>query len=721
MQSQSGNFRYLNRSGKWLGFHLDGLELTPQGALQLRSAPRLSDPPAVSTAAVAPDGPGGIAVDDAGRVFYSIPGENRIVTSGGCDPALAPLTCLSERAGLGSLSAPRGLLVLRKSERLVVVDSGNHRLLFCDLTDFDVREVWGQADLSGTPAASDAPDGFNTPWSVAADEDEQNIYVLDTGNGRISKFARTGDVDADFTARMLSNRSLAYPSALAVSGSGEDTRVFVADLTGNAIFVFDGAGSPLPDASLSVIRWPGMGSVIALAVSETTLYVGDNDGRRILSFGLGLADGYPFNGEAGGFQGYVVALAVAARSASLLAQTGDAAQPVSLDLVGAYLSSGVLWSDAISGGPLAVAWNRLRAWVSNAAGSHVEFYYAVLKDKKKPWPAVDPAAQQPFQDPLWHSIPEDVEDFLLVEDKALFLFVGARFLSDRTGTPRLTQMRADFNTDSFTRYLPAVYLNPGNQPDFLRRFVALFQGLFEDVEDEVNSLERYFDAFSAPAEALPWLASWLAVDLDQGEPEARMRNSIAGAFRRYRWRGTIEGLRLALFEEAGVHAIVSESIAASSFMAFPAATDSAGGAAPPALGLGTHLPAAEPGGAVLGMTATLDHSYLITDAQFGEPLFASAAWQFVVEVYRREANTDARLQLIKEIIEREKPAHTMYRLALIDPVMRVGVQARVGVDTVIAGVPPPGPLGGSGEFGLRLGGPLPPRIGSSRFGDDLKL
>jgi len=121
------------------------------------------------------------------------------------------------------------------------------------------------------------------------------------------------------------------------------------------------------------------------------------------------------------------------------------------------------------------------------------------------------------------------------------------------------------------------------------------------------------------------------------------------------------------------------------------------------------------------MDATLDHSYLITDAEYGEPVFASAAWQFVIEVYRHEANTDARLQLIKDIIEREKPAHTTYRLALIDPVMRVGVQGRVGVDTVIAGVPPTGALGESREFGLRLGGPLPPRIGSSRFGDDLKL
>ncbi|MHC2842878.1 phage tail-like protein [Bradyrhizobium diazoefficiens] len=710
MQSEASNFRYLNRSGKWLDFHRRGLELTPQGALQLRSAPRLSSPPDTSTAAVAPDGPGGIAVDQAGRVFYSIPGENRVVTSAGCDPSPTPLTCLSERAGLGPLSAPRGLLVLEKSERLVVVDSGNHRLLFCDLTDFDVREVWGQADLSSGPAASDAPDGFSTPWSAAADQDEQNIYVLDTGNGRISKFARTGDVDADFAARIQYDGYLAYPSALAVSGSGETTRVFVADLSGDVIFVFDRSGSLVRQ-----IQWPGMGNVIALAASETTLYVGDNDGRRILAFDL--ADPFEFNGEAAGFDGYVAALAVAPQSGALLVQTGNAAQPVSLDIAGAYLGSGVLWSDAISGGPLPVAWSRLRASVSNAAGSHVEFYYA-LSNTRTPAPAVDPEAEQPFGSP-WRAIPEDVEDFLLGEQKAGFLFVGARFLSDRTDTPRLTQMRADFNADSFTKYLPLVYLNPGNQPDFLKRFVALFQGLFEDIEGEVNSLERYFDPYSTPAEALPWLASWLAVELEQGEPEARLRNSIAGAFRRYQWRGTIEGLRLALLDDAGVHAIISEPIAASSFLAFPSAASS--GATPSALGLGTYLPSAQPGGAVLSIDATLDHSYLITDAEYGEPVFASVAWQFVIEVYRHEANTDARLQLIKDIIEREKPAHTTYRLALIDPAMRVGVQGRVGVDTVIAGVPPTGALGESREFGLRLGGPPPPRIGSSRFGDDLKL
>jgi phage tail-like protein len=193
-------------------------------------------------------------------------------------------------------------------------------------------------------------------------------------------------------------------------------------------------------------------------------------------------------------------------------------------------------------------------------------------------------------------------------------------------------MRAEFNTESFTNYLPAIYREPGQQQVFLRRFVALFQGLFEDIEDEVGSLERFFDAFAAPIETLPWLASWLAVDLQEGEPEARMRASIGGAFRRYRWRGTIEGLRLALLDDAGVHAIISEPIAASAFWALPSTPGAAGTSAAPALGLGNGLPAAQPGGAVLGRTATLDRSYLITDGQLGEPLFAHAAWQFMVEV-----------------------------------------------------------------------------------------
>jgi phage tail-like protein len=729
MQSRRGNFRYLNREGKWLNFNWRGLEVSAQGALRLLSAPRLVAQSASQlTNMAAPVAPSGIAVDDSGRIFYSIPEENRIVAGGGCDSAHTPLTCLTEGAGLGSLNAPRGLLVLRQPERLVIADSGNDRLLFCDLRNFDLREVWGQVRLSAWPSSSDAPDRFNNSWDVAADEDGKNIYVLDSGNARILKFARTGEPDTEFLGNVQKSCLVSCPGALTVGGRGTKVRVYVSDLAANTIFVFDESGNPVPDnQGLPVaIEWPGMGGVLALAVNETTLFVGDNDQQRILSFGL--TSGFPFSGEAAGFHGYTTALSIDSRSGNLLVRTCDAAEPLSLEPAGAYLNSGVLWSDAICAGTSPVDWNRLRASVTNAPGSHIEFYYKVSACSTHD--SVDPTADNPFSDEhwkeseRWHALPQDVEDFLLEGDKNLYLFVGARFLSDRTGTPLLTQMRADFDTESYTRFLPAIYREPAAQSDFLRRFVSLFQGLFEDIEEEVDSLERYFDAFAAPPEALIWLATWLAVELDQGEPEARMRQSIARAFRRYQWRGTIEGLRLALLEDAGVHATISEPIAARSFWAIPPAADCSGrtgSGAAPQLGMGTQLTSMEPGGAVLGSTATLDRSYLITDAQFGEPLFESVAWQFMVEVYRGEVNTDARLQLVKEIIEREKPAHTMYSLSLIDSRMRAGFQSRAGVDTIISGTPGPTPLGQDGGFGLRLGGPLPPRIGVSHLGEDLKL
>jgi phage tail-like protein len=722
MQSERDNFRYLNREGKWLNFHWHGLEVSAEGALRLLPSPRLVNPPAQpATGAIPPLAPSGIAVDDSGRVFYSIPDENRIMVSGGCDPAQKPVSCLTEGHGLGGLDMPRGLLMLRNPGRFLIVDSEHDRLLFYDLVDFELREVWGWGAVNSLPATPDAPYRFHDPWSVATDEAGRHLYVLDTGNRRVLRFARSGEPDTDFLINMQSSGLVSSPGALAVCGTGKDVRIFVSDLKANVIFVFDDSGHPIVDQQGRPVALcsPGMGHVFALAAGNTALYVGDNAQQRILTFALG--DGFPFSGEAAGFHGYVTALAIDSRNDTLLVATGDGARPLVLEAHGAYLGFGFLWSEAISAGPFPVNWNRLRASLTKIAGAHVEFHYATSSLPTPP--PVDQASDDPFKDVRWRPLPIDVEDFLLQDERNPYLFVGASFFSDRSSSPLLTQMRVEFDSESYMRYLPAIYREPAAESDFLRRLVSLFQGLYEDVEQEVDSLERYFDPFAAPTDALPWLATWLAVELDQGEPEASIRESIAHAFRRYQWRGTIAGLRLALLEDAGVHATISEPISASSFWAMPPAVDCGGGAAGagPQLGMGTHLTSMEPGGAVLGSTAQLDHSYLITDAQFGEPVFTGAAAQFLVEVYRGEVNTEARLQLVKAIIEREKPAHTMYRLTVIDSAMRAGFQARIGVDTIVSGRSGPTPLGEDGGFGLRLGGPLPLRIGTSRLGEDLKL
>ena len=47
---------------------------------------------------------------------------------------------------------------------------------------------------------------------------------------------------------------------------------------------------------------------------------------------------------------------------------------------------------------------------------------------------------------------------------------------------------------------------------------------------------------------------------------------------------------------------------------------------------------------------------------------------------------------VTRVIEREKPAHTVCELCIVQPRMRVGVQCRIGIDTVI-GAPREAQLG----------------------------
>lgn len=714
------NFRYLNREGRWLDFEWRGLGLGRDGALRLLSSPKLIGAAPDLSKIPAPDGPRGIAVDKYGRVFYSVPDQNQIFSIGGCSPDLARLECLIERSGLAPFDHPRGLLLLDHPLRLAVVDSGNHRILFFDTVDLELREVWGPDDVAANPAPGSAPGKFDTPWTVSVDGDG-NIYVLDYGNRRIQKFRNTAEPDAAFAARLEQGNLIPHPGALAVIGKGPDVNVFVFDIDAKAIFVFDSTGAPLRDrhGDPVVIRHDGMTQVIALAASEDALYAGDNHLRRVLTFAR--APGFPFSGEAAGFDGPVASIGIDP-SGGLLVLPGGSLGPLHFNATGAYLPFGVLWSSAISSGKFPALWNRLRAYIQDAPGAHIEFYYSIANSAAAP--RVYPSSADPFSDPRWIELPNDVEDFLLKGDKAQFLFVGAIFRSDQSATAQLRQMRADFDNRGYLPYLPVIYRQPPADADFVRRFLDMFRSVFDDIECELDALPRYFNPQSTPADALPWLASWLAVYLDQGEPSSRVRAAIAGAFRRYQWRGTAEGLRLALREDAGVHANIIQPIANASFWAFPGDTHCSGVPSTPndvRLGAGTTLPRMQPGGAVLGFTADLDHSYLITDTEFGEPLFDGSAYQFIVEVYRSEVNS-RRLSLIREIVEREKPAHTMWRLSILESSMRVGFQARAGIDSIVAGTPGAAGLGvETGWRGLRLSGDPAPRVGASRLGQDLKL
>jgi len=111
------------------------------------------------------------------------------------------------------------------------------------------------------------------------------------------------------------------------------------------------------------------------------------------------------------------------------------------------------------------------------------------------------------------------------------------------------------------------------------------------------------------------------------------------------------------------------------------------------LGFTTMLAPSHAQGAVLDSTATLDRSYLTRTEDFGAALFEDVAHRFCVKIYCAELTRSGALEDAKAVIEREKPAHTVCHVCVIEPRMRVGVQARVGIDAIVAEGPEPAHLG----------------------------
>jgi hypothetical protein len=133
------------------------------------------------------------------------------------------------------------------------------------------------------------------------------------------------------------------------------------------------------------------------------------------------------------------------------------------------------------------------------------------------------------------------------------------------------------------------------------------------------------------------------------------------------------------------------------------------------LGVSTGLAGAEPQGAVVGTTAVLDGSYLSPQEAYATPLFAEVAHQFTVRVYRGRGYRDHTLAAVRGLLDREAPAHTSGHVCVVEPRMRVGVQARVGVDAVVAGPEASTAMRAEAAGGLVLGGPPSGRLGRDSY------
>jgi len=100
-------------------------------------------------------------------------------------------------------------------------------------------------------------------------------------------------------------------------------------------------------------------------------------------------------------------------------------------------------------------------------------------------------------------------------------------------------MNGDPSKSSYLRYLPALFARDPLVGKFLRPFETVLSGY----SDLLADIDRYFSPALTDPEFLPWLATWVALVLDEEWDEADRRRLIGEAVDLYRSRGTVSGLK----------------------------------------------------------------------------------------------------------------------------------------------------------------------------------
>lgn len=171
---------------------------------------------------------------------------------------------------------------------------------------------------------------------------------------------------------------------------------------------------------------------------------------------------------------------------------------------------------------------------------------------QKPWVLEPPLYRRSDGSELPH-VPRDERrhggsyEVLLQRARGRHLQVRLDLTGDGRTSPRVRALRVYYPRFSYlARYLPAVYREDPESASFLERFLANPEGFFTTIEGRVAEAQLLFDPDIAPADALPWLASWFDVALDPVWTEERRRLFLRRAMDFFRWRGTSHGVALAV-------------------------------------------------------------------------------------------------------------------------------------------------------------------------------
>jgi phage tail-like protein len=692
--------------------------------------------------------PTNVAVARNGTVYLADRGNALIKYLDPCDCSFKPLPCFvaqgpivpaddcvpisSGVAPLNELRDPTSLAVA--GHELIIVDRGHHRVILMDLIGSVPRAALR------LPASTGLREAW-TPFAAAVDS-HGHIYASDPDHARIDIFGRDGRWHKAWMglgkvthlAIDIDDILLAVIEDVDVDATGK--------LVPGAFEIIDGHRRALAPRALAAARRFACNPIAVDSAGR--LHLGA--ACTIPADAVFLAQGYPVKQED--------------KVAPLLYATSGSYRSAALD----SRRRGCVWHRVQLAGRLP---ERARIDVQTTT-SDVELDAGELADL--------PA--QAWSDIVSiRALEGGTADALVRSPPGRYLWLRLALSGDGQSTPSISQIVVEFPRVSLRRYLPGVYGMDPVGADFTDRFTALFDTTLRSIETRIDTMHELFDPASAPAEKprakrpdgaptidfLSWLARWVGIVFDRGWPEATRRAVLKRAACLYGLRGTYAGLWQLLLTFLGFERSRCDD-ACPQVRCVPRPANCA---PPPRPCTPKHPPlilehfrlrrwlfvgagrlgddamlwgkrivnrselsgAGRTGNARLGpVSCPPDRNpatQLITTPDPWRDPFHVYAHRFSVFVPARVKRIEWKRRGLERLLAQEAPAHARWQIEYVEPRFRVGVQAMVGLDSVIARVPPGVRLNANQ---LGRGSVLPPHPGrppvagiDARVGENMRL
>ncbi len=634
---------------QWGSGLLYRLEMLNEGGITLYSMPAFTQ---WIQEANGIENPGGLTVDKCGQVYFI---DLETCWLHKYDPGTQRLEHIQCIGGCGSDNAelrnPKRIIIDKST--LWVLDAGNHRVQAFSRENFQIKY---------------SIDDPGDPIDIALDE-QGHLYILDRASKQIFKFDSHGHFSKSFGQPYLKE-----PVGLAV-GKGNNLYVIDIDEACNGFLIFTKKG----EYSGLVGNFPDDFEPSTITIDKKgNIFVGDARAGVILQFD---SDGsYTGTIATSGNMGSINGLAIDSKG-NLYVSSNKGIAILSAEETFTK-EQGVYYSMTLDSGIQDCRWHRLALKMDLPPKTVLEVYFyssdesdlkneidKVLSDKGK---STQEKSEDIDKTIPWIGPEINPQDMLFRGKTGRYLWLKLVLSTfDKKVSPSVTQTKVFYPRISYLRYLPAIYQEDPVSREFLERFLSVFETLFYDLETEICQVFRYFNPDTVPQGFIPWLASWMNVALEEDWPEDKKRRFIREAATLYKIKGTPDGIR----RLAGIYTGKIPRILEHSKMGKPMVL---GGRF--RLGINSMLIQTPLRGFRLGDDSILGRVALRDKVQSPEDPFLPMAYRFTVIVDLSQEEFRRYEKGLRQILNDEKPAHTVYTLRVIRE-MRVGMGAYVGINT----------------------------------------